>query len=313
MFLKYQTLNLLTVSTYLNMKNHLFLGVTFLMLSLGSISGQHLQVHSYNKEFKIEIANPAFTTHFPTGIIYQDTTGIGFANLSDQVLRIATRPIGFQFQPNNAIYSELTKNSFSINHFNGSSGILLIGPSRRAYWGPRSPGQLFPDYYDISTVGNIYNVDLSNRRMAELSIENNRGGLRLHRYSGDFSYVHTLSINDAGNPMWSAVSDLNAKTDIQECESVLSHINKLRLKSYKYKGSEIRSSGFIAQEVQVAFPDLVETNEQGLLSVNYMGFAPLAIQAINEQQEIIQKLIDRIEKLEKRMLEKDKASIYTSD
>jgi hypothetical protein len=140
--------------------------------------------------------------------------------------------------------------------------------------------------------------------MAELRIETNRGGLRLYRYAGEFIYFHTLTINDAGNPVWNAVSDQNAKTDITDCEKVLPNLLKLRLKNYKYKGNDSRTSGFIAQDVKAAFPELVETNEQGMLEVNYMGFSPLAIQAINEQQEIIESLIQRIERLEKLVAQK---------
>ncbi len=285
------------------MKTKLFPFSLLLILCTSHVKSQHLQVARHNKEFKIDIANPNFSIHFPTGLIYQDTTGIGFANLNDEVLRISNRPFGFQSQPYNSVYSEQTKNSFSINHWNGTPGIFLIGPSQRAYWGPRTPADAFPLYYDIKTVGDIYNVDLSNRKMAELHIETNRGGLRLFRYADDFIYFHTLTINDAGNPVWSAVSDRNAKKDITDRTNVLSNLSKLRLKNYKYRGSDVETSGFIAQDVQAAFPELVETNDDGLLSVNYMGFSPLAIQAINEQQEIIETLINRIEKLEKSLLE----------
>lgn len=274
--------------------------ITIILSFTFSLSAQFMNVERYNKEFKIEIANPGISIHAPTGIIYQDTTGQGFANLNDHVLRIASRPIGFQFQQYNAVYTEQTQNSFSINHWNGTPGIFLIGPAQRAYWGPRSPGDAFPLYYDIKTVGNIYNVDIANRRMAELRIESNRGGLRLHRYSGGFAYYHTLTINDAGTPVWSAVSDRNAKYDIIDSDEVLPRLSKIQLKKYKYKGSEIETTGFIAQDVQAAFPDLVEENEDGYLSVNYMGLSPLAIQAINEQQEIIESLIERIEKLENK-------------
>ena len=77
----------------------------------------------------------------------------------------------------------------------------------------------------------------------------------------------------------------------------------MKLKNYRYKGSDLSTRGFIAQEVQAVFPDLVSELDDGMLGVNYMGFGPLAIQAINEQQDYIETLEDRIERLE-RLIEK---------
>lgn len=263
-----------------------------------------LEIEQFDKRFSINVFDPTFSIHAPTGIIYEDIAGTSFTNLSDGLLRLADRPFGYQFQSNNLIYSELTKNAFSINHFTGSNGLLLIGPSQRAYWGPRSPGQLFPDFYDLKTVGNVYTVDLSNRRLSVLGNNAGTGALHLYRYSGGFAYVNTLTINAANSPVWFVVSDRKMKRDISDTAPVLSRLSKIRLKKYKYKGTEVVSTGFIAQEVQEAFPDLVEKMEDGNLAVNYMGFAPLAIQAINEQQEIIETLSQRIEQLEKLILEK---------
>ena len=48
------------------------------------------------------------------------------------------------------------------------------------------------------------------------------------------------------------------------------------------------SLGVIAQEVEVLFPNLVHINEDGFKMVNYDGLGVLAIQAIKEQQMIIE-------------------------
>jgi hypothetical protein len=62
--------------------------------------------------------------------------------------------------------------------------------------------------------------------------------------------------------------------------------------------------GFIAQDVEKQFPQLVNQMD-GYLGVNYSGFSVLAIKAIQEQQEIIEKqqsvidqLLERVTKLE---------------
>lgn len=44
--------------------------------------------------------------------------------------------------------------------------------------------------------------------------------------------------------------------------------------------------GFIAQEVQEVFPELVKTDADGYLSVDYIGFIPLLVDAVNELKAI---------------------------
>ena len=41
-------------------------------------------------------------------------------------------------------------------------------------------------------------------------------------------------------------------------------------------------TGFIAQEVQKIFPELVETDQEGFLSVNYTGLIPHLLEAIKD-------------------------------
>ena len=125
---------------------------------------ESLQIERYNKKLDLVVANPSISVHFPVGLIYQDTTGSAFTNLSDRLIRIADGPIGFQFQPNNIIFSEMTKNSFSINHFAGSGGPISIGPAQRAFWGPRDTGS--PYEYDMNTFGNIFTKDFQSRRLS---------------------------------------------------------------------------------------------------------------------------------------------------
>lgn len=56
--------------------------------------------------------------------------------------------------------------------------------------------------------------------------------------------------------------------------------------------------GFIAQDVQKIFPELVEQDSAGYLSLDYMGLIPVLVEAVKEQQEIIDQLQVRIETLE---------------
>jgi hypothetical protein len=56
--------------------------------------------------------------------------------------------------------------------------------------------------------------------------------------------------------------------------------------------------GVIAQEVEKVFPDLVETDEQGVKRVAYHGLVAPLIEAVKE-------LDDRLRALEERLQERD--------
>ena len=55
--------------------------------------------------------------------------------------------------------------------------------------------------------------------------------------------------------------------------------------------------GFIAQEVQSVLPQLVKTNSDGMLSVNYVSVIPIMVEAIKEQQAQIDDLKKQIDAL----------------
>jgi len=77
--------------------------------------------------------------------------------------------------------------------------------------------------------------------------------------------------------------ELQAMKDMQEWEELMLQ------KEHKL--------GFIAQEVQKIFPDLVKEDDLGYLAIDYNGLIPVIIEAMKEQQRQIQKLEDRIAEL----------------
>lgn len=97
------------------------------------------------------------------------------------------------------------------------------------------------------------------------------------------------------------LSDRRLKKDIVMMESTLLKVLALAPATYHYIDAENSSvpmsSGFMAQDVQALFPDLV-SEKNGFLGLNYVGFIPVAIKAIQEQQAIIQSQEERIAKLE---------------
>jgi hypothetical protein len=95
-------------------------------------------------------------------------------------------------------------------------------------------------------------------------------------------------------------SDMRLKKDITPFTNVLPGISKLQAYTYHMKGAPDDaplSIGFMAQEVEAQFPQMVSETE-GYKSLCYDQFAVLSIQAVKEQQEHIDQLEQRVKELE---------------
>jgi hypothetical protein len=56
--------------------------------------------------------------------------------------------------------------------------------------------------------------------------------------------------------------------------------------------------GFSAQDVKLVYPDLVKEDDKGLLALNYTGMIPILVEALKEQQKIIDEQNKKIEILQ---------------
>lgn len=94
------------------------------------------------------------------------------------------------------------------------------------------------------------------------------------------------------------ISDIRLKENIQPLKNVLSKISAIQPITYFFKDKNTYSTahqiGFSAQEIQANFPELVNTNDDGYLAVNYPQMTAVAIQAVKEQQEIIARQNEKI-------------------
>ncbi len=104
---------------------------------------------------------------------------------------------------------------------------------------------------------------------------------------------------------YSANSDRRLKADIEPLENVLASVLQLEPSSYRFlrSGNDgVRSIGFVAQDVQAIFPEIVEGSEtDDYLSLTYASFSVLAIGAIQEQQAIIETQAEAIAELNTRL------------
>jgi hypothetical protein len=83
-------------------------------------------------------------------------------------------------------------------------------------------------------------------------------------------------------------------------EPVLDKVVQLKPATYQYidnAASATRSTGFVAQDVESLFPDLVRETDEGYKGLVYDGFAVISIKAIQELNEKINEMQREIDQL----------------
>jgi hypothetical protein len=168
-------------------------------------------------------------------------------------------------------------------------------------------------------------------RQSQQSIDGGTGGVKFENSSDDTDYwriYHSgiyFSFNLQGsrvayvntNGSWTVDSDLTLKKNIDKLDTSLDKVMQLRPVKYHYtdqKDSDSKSIGFIAQEVQPFFPEMVTIGEDGKLGMTYSHMGVVAIKAIQEQQDIIQQQQQKLDSQEERLkiLEEKMAKIELS-
>ena len=132
-------------------------------------------------------------------------------------------------------------------------------------------------------------------------------------YDGKYNYfADPITIGNATKPTgyalwvqgnaWSTgafqSSDARYKKNIREIENALDRILKIRGTSFVFRTDEFKDYqfaeglqfGFIAQELENVFPEMVKTENNGYKSVNYSEMIPVLVEALKEQQKKIEEL-----------------------
>jgi len=127
---------------------------------------------------------------------------------------------------------------------------------------------------------------------------------------GTASPSYKLHVNGtAFSSGWYTASDSRFKTDVVELNNILPKVMNLRAVSFDWDRASFpemnfpseREYGFIAQEVEKEFPDIVRTDSDGYKSVMYDRFSTVLLGAIQEQQQEIDSLNQRMLILESKL------------
>lgn len=102
------------------------------------------------------------------------------------------------------------------------------------------------------------------------------------------------------NKPYTGSSDRKLKKNIVPIKSDI--VDELNPVSFDWKDSGNHAYGFIAQDVQEICPELVQKNDNGILSLSYTGIIPHLVHKVQQQQKQINDLEARIAKLEEVIL-----------
>lgn len=118
--------------------------------------------------------------------------------------------------------------------------------------------------------------------------------------TGDSLFRGNLTVNGAfSNP-----SDIRYKQNVESQMGAIDQLMQLRPVTYEFKQDEFPGKGFpdgvrrgfIAQELEEIMPELVNTNDDGYKSVNYLEMISVLVKAVQEQQAEIDSLKEALGK-----------------
>jgi hypothetical protein len=162
----------------------------------------------------------------------------------------------------------------------------------------------------IANTSPAYKLDVNgNFRAANIIFDGiiPSGGTNLGSYTYMWGTLYSYTAYFMQSP--TIISDKDVKINITNLTGTKDKLKLLRPVSYNFKtdletGTPDKTKtnlqyGFIAQELQDVYPDIVTKREDGILGVRYTELIPVLVQAIKEQQEEIDALNKRITELEK--------------
>jgi len=104
-------------------------------------------------------------------------------------------------------------------------------------------------------------------------------------------------------------SDQRHKQNIYPLDNALTKLQGLRGVSFEWKNSQAQEAetqiGLIAQEVEAVLPELVSTDDEGYKSIAYGQLTAVLIEAVKEQQRIIEQKSATIAKQQEKIATQD--------
>jgi hypothetical protein len=163
-----------------------------------------------------------------------------------------------------------TSNPTKLLHVSGGGAVLRVGPDYVA-----ENGSADRDYIDLIADGSNTKIISPNETFSVLNpsgnidiISQGSGGVRL----------------TPGATSWTGISDLRLKNINSEITNATAKLNTLRAVNFSWKSDETQREnlGLIAQDVEAVFPQIVDTDKDGLMGVRYTELIPVLVKALQE-------------------------------
>jgi hypothetical protein len=256
-----------------------------------------------------------FTGYGSTGVhlwqLYGAGTNYGFLNANWAAWDLRKEKNGNLYLNNQSTYY---LNPSSISIFNDARANIYYDQANTAYYTRpasssyintlQTAGQIQVGasgsslLYIGGTSGNYFRFHTNN---ADTYFDMNCGNLYWRQGSSTRFYFYTTTANMTINGSLTQNSDIRVKENIVEISDCIGKIQAIRGVYYNRTdfNTDITKIGVIAQEVEEVLPELIlEAPDTGLKSVAYAELTAVLINAVKEQQVIIDDLKLRIEKLE---------------
>lgn len=229
------------------------------------------------------------------------STAIGWSNLASGLYSLAT---GQSTQATGSAATATGSGTIAGGSYSTAMGYNTTASATGATaigWGNLASGSYSTALGYNTTAGHTYSVamgrDISTTAFSQF-VARFSGGYILQSNSTGSAGVKLTS----GAGSWSSISDRRAKNTITDLGYGLHEVLSLKPSQYYYNGSKQLSLGFVAQEINEVIPEVVNTpaNSEEMMSVRYTELIPILTKAIQEQQEIIDALNERIIALEQK-------------
>ena len=156
----------------------------------------------------------------------------------------------------------------------------------------------------VTSGGSATNISINNTAFV---IGNGTDGNNLSdafkvMFNGDATVSKDLTVKGVVNTS----SDARLKTDIMSLGGTLTKLLLIDGKSYTTKKDGRQTIGVLVQDIQEVFPELVTTDDNDMLAVNYQGLVPVLINALKEQDAKVKEQEERLARLEAMIAEMNK-------
>jgi len=163
----------------------------------------------------------------------------------------------------------------------------------------------------IGSQGNVY---INQKESADMYFETDdviRVRIKDNGYVGinDPSVEYQLDVNGTiSASAYHTSSDARWKNNVRSLDNSLDKILGLRGVLFNWNTEDFPEEsfeegdqiGFIAQEVENVIPEMVDTDSKGFKHLQYDNLIPILVEAVKDQQQVIEDLVLRVEELENK-------------